>query len=89
MNGQLTITETWSERARRYVTDLSPGDEFTADALRRAVGDPDDANQLGAVVVWASKRHLIRYRGRDLRSDRALARGRYNRVWVRTAKEAP
>lgn len=86
MNGQLTITERWSERARTYIASLVPGEEFTADALRRAVGEPDDANQLGAVVVWASKRHLIRYRGRDLRSDRAPARGRYNRVWERTER---
>ncbi len=73
----------WPGSARRYIDSLPPGDLFTADSLRRAVGEPPDPNMLGGVIQQASRKHLIRYDGRDWRTVRPAARGRFNRVWVR------
>ena len=85
MNGQLALVTdvAWATRARTWITSLAPGEEFTAEALRRSVGEPPEANALGAVVMRASKQHLIAYAGQDERSARSVARGRWVRRWVR------
>lgn len=87
MNGQLTLVteQSWSERARAWIERLDVGDGFTAEALRRSVGEPEDANQIGAAITWASRKHLIRYAREDRRTERPIARGRYLRVWERVA----
>jgi hypothetical protein len=89
MNGQLTLVPVipWATRARDYIEHLAPGEEFTAESLRRAVGEPEDANAIGAVMMRASKHRLIRYAGQDERSARSLARGRWVRRWTRTDKQ--
>jgi hypothetical protein len=86
MNGQLSLVteKSYSEQARAWIEGLAPGEEFTAEAVRHAIGEPDEANALGAIFMRASKRGLITYRGRDFRSPRHAARGRWVRVWTRT-----
>jgi hypothetical protein len=90
MNGhQLTlVTEApWATRARDWIEHLAPGEEFTAESLRRAIGEPEEVNAIGAVVMRASKQHLIAYAGQDVRCGRRLARGRYLRRWKRADAE--
>lgn len=85
MNGQLTLAPAipYATRARAWIEHLQPGEEFTADAIRSAIGEPDDPNTLGAVIVGLSKAHKIIFRGREMRSGRHEARGRWQRVWVK------
>ena len=87
--GQLSLLDTdWPARARRFIERLNPGEVITADALRSILGDPPESNMLGGVIQQAARRHLIVYGGRDNRSPRPLARGRWNRLWERTEKSA-
>ena len=86
MNGQLVFDAPvipWSERALTYITKLSPGETFTADSLRRNLGDPDESNAVGGIISVARRRGLIRYAHGDERSERALRRGGWLRVWTR------
>jgi hypothetical protein len=76
--------EPWTERAWTYLERLAPGDRITAESLRRAVGEPEEANALGAVFRRASKKGLLRYGGAEERAERHAARGRWVRVWERT-----
>ena len=74
----------WTARARSYVLQLSPGTEFSSDALRSACGDPSGpGNAVGALVARLQNQRLIAFTGESVMSTRPSARGRWVRVWTR------
>lgn len=73
----------WHERAIGYIEKLSPGTTFTSDALRRAIGEPSESNQVGGVIQLAKRRGWIAFAGRDVCSERPQSRGRWIRIWRR------
>lgn len=78
-------SEEWSRAATGWIRSLAPGDEFSSDTLRAAVGDPaGHGDAIGAITRHALKGRLVRFSGRSVMSTRPAARGRWVRVWIRT-----
>lgn len=81
-----TSTVSWSARARAYILLLPPGEAFTADDLTREVGQPDEANRIGAYFRKWEGEALIAPSGYMLPSLRPGSKGSKVTVWERVKR---